>query len=103
MPADEAGRLTGENAADWARAARGWRRARILDRPSLAPGWRAMPADAARRALAALEPHGPLAIANVILMDRAMRRRPSDMAYAILATVADAIHRFLVDHGIDVC
>jgi len=82
---------------------RGWRAEHVLTLPDRAAAWRAMPLDAARRALAPLEAGAGLAIANLILMDRGLRRRPSGLAYGFLAVAADVIRRFVLAHDIRVC
>ena len=89
----------------WSRwlGAGGWPAEHVLSLPDLAPAWRAMPLAAARRALAPLDAASGLSIANVILMDRALRRRSSAVAHGFLAVAAEAIGRFLVEHDIRVC
>ena len=89
----------------WSRwlAARGWSADRRLTLPDRAAAWRTLSTASARRSLAALEPvDGPTA-ANLVLMDRVLRRLPSRLAQGFLAVAGEAIRDFLVDRDIAVC
>jgi hypothetical protein len=89
----------------WARwlVDRGEQADRVLTLPDLAGLWKVMPIATARRALEPLELAAGLTIANVILMDRVLRRVSDAAAYGFLAVAAAAIRRFLLEHEIGVC
>ena len=75
----------------------------ILSLPDFGPEWQAKPEPQSRLELTELEGPGRPAIGDVILMDRALRRKSEAYALGFLAVCRREVERFLDAKQIDLC
>lgn len=81
----------------------GWSVDRILTLTDSAETTVDQPIEVVRAELAGLERGGELRIADILLMDRVLRRRHADDGYRFLASAQRVIREFLVEHKVDLC